>query len=175
MEHIALPLPAKLCPAPGSEPKVIGETESNVAKAKRQAKTDSAGKWLHTFWGSCIKRAIEPEIKAEAKERKAVGGKLKGKAPAKLADVKGQARDKVAKLTGKKRTSLAKAEAIVAAAGSAYTGDPIWESHRKCQRENTWQKREAAPSDPAIPANRRARGIRSRLQLKACWMAKQRS
>jgi hypothetical protein len=59
-----------------------------------------------------IKKAIEPLLKAEAKERKVEGGKLKGKASAKLAGAKGETRDKVAKRTGKKRTTLAKAEKV---------------------------------------------------------------
>lgn len=60
-----------------------------------------------------IKRAIEPEIKEQAKKQRGTRTDL----GAKLApSSKGKARDKVAKLTGKKRTSLAKAEAIVAAA-----------------------------------------------------------
>jgi ParB family transcriptional regulator, chromosome partitioning protein len=63
-----------------------------------------------------IKRAVEPLIKAEAKQRKVQGGKLKGKAGANLAHApKGKTRDLVAKHTGKARTSLAKAEALVAA------------------------------------------------------------
>jgi N6-adenosine-specific RNA methylase IME4 len=62
-----------------------------------------------------IKRSIEPLLQAEAKERIALGGKLKGEAPAKLAGVKGTARDKVAKRTGKKRSTLAKAEKLVEA------------------------------------------------------------
>jgi ParB-like nuclease domain len=63
-----------------------------------------------------IQRAVGPLFKAEAKERQAVGGKLKGKAGAKLAQpAKGKTRDKIAKYTGIKRTSLKKAEVIVAA------------------------------------------------------------
>jgi ParB family transcriptional regulator, chromosome partitioning protein len=62
-----------------------------------------------------IKRAIEPLLKAEARERKVTGGKLKG--AANLADAsRGTARDLVARHTGKGHTSLAKAEAVVAAA-----------------------------------------------------------
>jgi ParB-like nuclease domain len=58
-----------------------------------------------------IKQAIEPLIKAEAKER--IGRPKKG---ANLAPFKkGKARDVVAKRTGKKRTSLAKAEVLVKA------------------------------------------------------------
>jgi ParB family chromosome partitioning protein len=62
-----------------------------------------------------IKRAVEPLLKAEAKERQAAGGKLKagGKLPH---AAKGKTRDKVAKYTGVKPTSLRKAEAVVAAA-----------------------------------------------------------
>jgi N6-adenosine-specific RNA methylase IME4 len=63
-----------------------------------------------------IKRAIEPLIKAEAKER--IGRPKKG---ANLAPIKkGKARDIVAKRTGKGRTSLAKAEEII----RAHEADP---------------------------------------------------
>jgi N6-adenosine-specific RNA methylase IME4 len=63
-----------------------------------------------------IKRAVEPQIKAEAQQRKVQGGKLKSKAGANLAHApKGKTRDLVAKRTGKSRTTLAKAEALVAA------------------------------------------------------------
>jgi len=64
-----------------------------------------------------IKRAVEPLVKADAKQRQVLGGKLKGKAGVHLAPAsKGKTRDLVAKHTGKARTSLAKAEALVAAA-----------------------------------------------------------
>ena len=62
-----------------------------------------------------IKRAVEPLMKVEAKQRKVQGGKLKGKASANLAGAKGDARDLVAARTGKARTTLAKAEELVAA------------------------------------------------------------
>lgn len=62
-----------------------------------------------------IKREVEPEIKAEAKERRVSGGKLKAGAKLAPAD-RSKARDKVSAFTGMKRTSLAKAEAVVAAA-----------------------------------------------------------
>ena len=63
-----------------------------------------------------IKRAIEAVAKAEARQRKVMGGKLKSGATANLAHASGAARDLVAKRTGKGRTSLAKAEAVIAAA-----------------------------------------------------------
>ena len=63
-----------------------------------------------------IKRAVEPLVKVEAKTRQVIGGRLKGKASAKLAGAKGEARDLAAKHTGKGHTSLAKAEAMIAAA-----------------------------------------------------------
>ena len=59
-----------------------------------------------------IKREIEPEIKAEAKERM-LAGKPCGKLPP---GVKGKARDEVAKFTGVKPRTLEKAEAVVKAA-----------------------------------------------------------
>jgi hypothetical protein len=69
-----------------------------------------------------IKRAIEPEEKAAAKERQAKAGPTQGKG-AKASGggnlppaVKGKTRDKVAKATGKKARTLAKAEAVVVAA-----------------------------------------------------------
>ena len=63
-----------------------------------------------------IKRAVEPQIKAEAQQRKVLGGKLKGKAGANLAPApKGKARDLVAKRTGRSRTTLAKADVVLAA------------------------------------------------------------
>ena len=62
-----------------------------------------------------IKNAIEPLLKTEARQRKIIGGKLKGEASAKLAHARGTARDLVARHTGKGRTSLAKAEALIAA------------------------------------------------------------
>jgi N6-adenosine-specific RNA methylase IME4 len=61
-----------------------------------------------------IKRDLEPEIKAAAKERQ---GTRTDKHPAKLAESsKGDARDKIAVFSGVKRSTLAKAEAIVEAA-----------------------------------------------------------
>jgi ribosomal protein S14 len=66
-----------------------------------------------------IKREIEPEIKAEAKERQRDAGQNYGRgkiAGAKLAPAIGKARDKVAAFTGVKRSTLEKAEAIVKAA-----------------------------------------------------------
>jgi ParB-like nuclease family protein len=63
-----------------------------------------------------IKKAIEPLLKAEAKERQTLSPG-RGKRGAKLAPVlKGKTRDKVAKRTGKKRTTLAKAEKVIEAA-----------------------------------------------------------
>jgi N6-adenosine-specific RNA methylase IME4 len=62
-----------------------------------------------------IKRSIEPLLRTESKQRQVEGGKLKGKASAKLAEARGEARDLVAKRTGKGRTSLAKAEELVEA------------------------------------------------------------
>jgi N6-adenosine-specific RNA methylase IME4 len=66
-----------------------------------------------------IKREVEPEEKAAAKERQAAPRKgRKGKTGSgKLPEaVKGQSRDKAAKATGKKARTLAKAEAVVDAA-----------------------------------------------------------
>jgi len=61
-----------------------------------------------------IKREIEPEEKAAAKERQGTrSDKLPGKLPE---SSKGQSRDKIAKATGKKARTLAKAEAVIAAA-----------------------------------------------------------
>ena len=63
-----------------------------------------------------IKRAVEPLVRAEAKERMRLSPG-RGKRGANLAPLKkGTTRDLVAAHTGKARTSLAKAEALVAAA-----------------------------------------------------------
>jgi N6-adenosine-specific RNA methylase IME4 len=72
-----------------------------------------------------IKRAVEPLVKGEAKERMRLS-QGRGKKGAKLAPVvKGKARDLVAKHTGKARTSLAKAEALVAAMEAEPGNDKI--------------------------------------------------
>ena len=70
-----------------------------------------------------IKRAVEPLVKAEARTRQVLGGKLKGEASANLAHAKGETRDLVARHTGKARSSLAKAEELVAA-GEAEPDNP---------------------------------------------------
>ena len=70
-----------------------------------------------------IKRAIEPEEKAAAKERQAKAGPQSGRGAKPTGGgnlpqaVKGKTRDKVAKATGKKAKTLAKAEAVVAQYG----------------------------------------------------------
>jgi hypothetical protein len=74
-----------------------------------------------------IKRAVEPEIKADAKERMVIahsGGKL----PQQEA---GKTRDKVSKFTGKKPRSLAKAEEVVRAGQTASPGAPRWRGLRR--------------------------------------------
>jgi N6-adenosine-specific RNA methylase IME4 len=64
-----------------------------------------------------IKRAIEPLLKAEAKERQREhGGTAPGKHSGQVGTSdKGRARDKVSKRTGKKHTTLAKAEKLIEA------------------------------------------------------------
>jgi|SRR5450755_2053560 ParB-like chromosome segregation protein Spo0J len=107
-----------------------------------------------------IQRAVGPLFKAEAKERQAVGGKLKGKAGAKLAQpAKGKTRDKIAKYTGIKRTSLKKAEAIVAAseaepdnqqfAGLVKEMDTTGKIDGAYQQLRAAQDQEAKPPKPA--------------------------
>jgi N6-adenosine-specific RNA methylase IME4 len=60
-----------------------------------------------------IKRLIEPDLKAKARERQGVRTDLRGNSPKVDA---GRAADKVAKFVGKDRRTLDKAEAVVAAA-----------------------------------------------------------
>jgi hypothetical protein len=60
-----------------------------------------------------FQQAIEPLLKAEAKERQAIAGKLKSEAAAKLAQAKGRARDKVAKRTGKDGKMAARASPVL--------------------------------------------------------------
>ena len=61
-----------------------------------------------------IKREIEPEEKAAAKERQ---GARTDQHPGKLPESsKGDSRDKAAQATGKKARTLAKAEAVIGAA-----------------------------------------------------------
>src|SRR5579872_6516277 len=62
-----------------------------------------------------IKRVLEPEMKAAAKERQVQGGKHKGGGKLPPA-AKGKTRDKVAALTGRTARTLDKAEAIIVAA-----------------------------------------------------------
>jgi len=62
-----------------------------------------------------IKRALEPDVKAEAKKRQREGGR--SKAPGKIPEAaKGEAADKIAGWLGMDRKTLKKAEAVVEAA-----------------------------------------------------------
>ena len=65
-------------------------------------------------WAVAYKRAMEPVVKAEAKERQGRPGKARS---AKTAEhKKGESRDIVAAQTGKGRTTVSQAEKVAAAA-----------------------------------------------------------
>jgi general stress protein YciG len=76
-------------------------------------------RWDFTWSGAVeIKRALEPEEKAAAKERIREAGRLGGKGSGKLPEAsKGQTRDKVAKATGVHRGDRDRTAASARAGG----------------------------------------------------------